>query len=482
MLELPGGSKSCSEESGMGSVKASGDESRIMLLAASNGGGEGALAATAKGQGCLLARALDALGDGLAVVDGRGVVSHLNRGFARLIGRSTEEVLGQNLAVLNPGSAVMEVVRTGRPLRDKTVWPGRGGEDLKGDIFPVWHGGRVVGAVALVRCSLVASSEEPGTPGALPEPFNHLVGKNERFLEALALAAQVAPTDATVLIMGESGVGKELLARAIHHSSRRRDKPLVKVNCAAIPETLLESELFGYVEGAFTGAKRGGRIGKFELANQGTLFLDEIGDMSLAMQAKLLRVIQEREIEKVGSNWTVKVDIRIIAATNQNLKQMVEAGRFREDLYYRLNVVEVHLPPLRERRDDIPLLAGHLLKHFNEVHHKNLSFSPEVIDLLVRHRWPGNVRELCNLVEHMVIVGDSALITPRHFPRSFELRAGPAGRGGEERKLGEQVAELERRALEEALRACNHNRTRAMELLGISRRTFYKKLKLHNLI
>ena len=306
--------------------------------------------------------------------------------------------------------------------------------------------------------------------------FSSIIGRSRPMRELFETLALVAPSDATVLITGESGTGKELVANAIHQNSPRRDKPFVKVNCAALHENLLESELFGHERGAFTGATAQ-RKGRFELAHGGTLFLDEIGDMSPATQAKVLRVLQEGEFERLGGSRTLKVDVRVIAATHRDLEAMVAEGAFRQDLYYRLSVVPVHLPPLRDRPEDIPLLAEHFLRIYAEKNRKAVAgFTPEAMDLLVRHPWPGNVRELQNAVERAVILCLGERVTPRELPPALQGAAAaapqapiPAG----PRTLKDAERELILRTLEQT----GGNRTRAAQILGISRQTLINKLK-----
>jgi len=285
----------------------------------------------------------------------------------------------------------------------------------------------------------------------------------------------VAPTDATVLITGESGTGKELIANAIHLNSDRRDRPFIKVNCAALPETLLESELFGHEKGAFTGAVSR-KKGRFELAHNASIFLDEIGEMPLSTQVKILRVLQEREFEPVGSGKTVKVDIRIIAATNKDLEEEIKEGRFREDLFYRLNVVSLNVPSLRERKDDIPLLADFFLKRYAEKNQRLIKgFSPRAMDLLMRYDWPGNARELENVIERAVILSRDNSITPGVFPRGIQ--------GLDENNEmmfivpGKSLKEVERQMIIRTLDETGGNRTHAADILGISRRTLQLKLK-----
>jgi transcriptional regulator with GAF, ATPase, and Fis domain len=286
---------------------------------------------------------------------------------------------------------------------------------------------------------------------------------------------QVADSRTTVLITGESGTGKELVAKALHYNSGRRDRPFVALNCAALPETLIESELFGHEKGSFTDATAR-RVGQFELANSGTLFLDEIGDLSPMTQAKLLRVLQEREFTRIGGVQAIKVDVRIVAATNKNLEELVRKGQFREDLYYRINVIALYLPPLRERGEDIPLLAKHFLsKRIEEDNRPNQEFSKEAIDLLTRYPWPGNVREMENIIEQAFIWSKgSDAVTPEHLPtilrndtRSSSLRDDTlAGR----LSLEKAVMEFEREIILDALKKNNYVQTHAATQLGISRR------------
>ena len=255
--------------------------------------------------------------------------------------------------------------------------------------------------------------------------FDGIVGDSRKMQEVFKIVERVASSNATVLVRGESGTGKELIARAVHYNSPRRDKPFIAVSCAALPETLLESELFGYEKGAFTGAV-GQKAGRFELAHRGTLFLDEIPDISPAMQVKMLRVLQEREFERVGGTKPVRVDVRLLAATNRDLEQAVANGEFRPDLYYRLQVIQIFLPPLRERREDIPALVEHFIEKFNKENGKNIKFvSPEAMDLLMKYNWPGNIRELENAIERGVVLADagSELITPDLLPISVQATA-----------------------------------------------------------
>jgi two-component system response regulator HydG len=302
-----------------------------------------------------------------------------------------------------------------------------------------------------------------------------VIGDSPAIRGVLALVRQVAPTAATVLIQGESGTGKELVARALHDLSHRRGKPFVRVNCAALPETLLESELFGYEKGAFTGAV-GRKDGRFQLADDGTLLLDEVGDLSLLTQAKLLRVLQEGEFEPLGATRTVKVDVRVVAATNQDLAQLVKEKRFREDLYYRLQVITVTVPPLRERREDILILAQHFLRRFATKNHREMEgFTEAALARLLEHSWPGNVRELEHVIERAVILGRGPLVDVGDLPETVS-QTEPSARIIPI-PLGMPLEEVEQRLIEETLRLTKGNKVLAAKLLGIASRTIYRKLK-----
>ena len=305
--------------------------------------------------------------------------------------------------------------------------------------------------------------------------FRDIVGKNYKMQEIFELIRTVADSDASVLILGESGTGKELIARAIHYSSRRAEKPFVSVSCSALPESLLESELFGYEKGAFTGAVRD-KPGRFEEANQGTLFLDEVGEMKPETQLHLLRVLQEREIRRLGGTGVIKVDVRIIAATNKNLERAVKEGSFREDLYYRLNVVTIQLPPLREREDDIPLLVERFLMKYNIKNNKNLEgISPKAIALLVQYHWPGNVRELENVIERAVVITKHRVIQTEDLPP--HIQSFQESKGIQPRKL----KEVEKEHIQHTLEENKWNISKASKVLGIDRSTLYKKIRQYGL-
>jgi two-component system response regulator HydG len=310
--------------------------------------------------------------------------------------------------------------------------------------------------------------------------IRNIIGKSRAMKDLLDMLAMVSPAEATVLITGESGTGKELIARCIHYNSPRKNHPMVVVNCAALTDTLLESELFGHEKGAFTGADKR-REGRFMQADKGTIFLDEIGETSPTMQAKLLRVIQEREIQRVGGEETLKVDVRILAATNRNLEEAVSKGKFREDLFYRLNVVTLDVPALRERRDDIPLLAQHFLEKYAAKNRKAVKgFTPQAMDLLIKYEWPGNVRELENAIERAVILLTGEHVSEKELPLAIAQAAGAV----QDHLLSataisdpRPLEEVEKEAILAALEAVGGNKSEAARRLGITRKTLHQKLK-----
>jgi len=312
--------------------------------------------------------------------------------------------------------------------------------------------------------------------------FESFISQSPKMEEALSLASRAADSKATILITGESGTGKEVLAKSIHHISSRKDKPFIAVNIPALPETLLESELFGHEKGAFTGAEKA-KKGRFELADKGTIFLDEIGDIPINLQVKLLRVIQEHQIEKLGSTEIVDIDVRIIAATHQNLEEKIKNGSFREDLYYRLNIVTIHIPPLRERKEDIvPLTEFFVEKYSKENGKPELSLSKEAIDLLIKYGFPGNVRELENIIERAVVLTRNTLITVNDLPNVVKgFRAEIAIAGKEKGNMVEQVDALEKKLIYDALKEANGNQSLAGRMLGITERNLRYKMQKYSI-
>ena len=441
----------------------------------------------------LLFQILDNIHDVVLVIDSDTTIVYANEAYAKILGVPVAKVLGRRLDIIEPKAAAIEILRTGKPSTGKDYLDSLG-IDVVGNSFPLYNGESIIGCVSTFKniTEVVELNRElQQTKGVadylkeqleqweqLPLSFKEYVGQNSNLKETLVLAAKVARTDSTVLIRGESGVGKEVLAKAVHNSSRRKDKPLIKVNCAAIPEDLIESELFGYEDGAFTGAKKGGKLGKFELAHSGTIFLDEIGDMSYTMQAKLLRVLQEKEFERVGGTKTIKIDIRVIAATNRDLESMIKKGTFRRDLYYRLNIVPLNLTPLRERKDDLMALSKTFLDQFARETGHELTLSPQVVRFFQEYDWPGNIRELQNVLEHASIVCSGVTIEIYHLPAQiipvnrdqYKIKNKPS-------TVKEIVASVEKELILSALVTYKNNRTKAMKALGFSRRVFYDKLR-----
>jgi DNA-binding NtrC family response regulator len=310
--------------------------------------------------------------------------------------------------------------------------------------------------------------------------FGNIIGKSKAMEEIFGLVKQIADSKSTVLVMGESGTGKELISRAIHYNSNRKNYPFVTINCAAIPETLIESELFGHEKGAFTNAIEK-KLGRFEIAHLGTLFLDEIGELSLATQAKILRFLEEKEFNRVGGSKTIKVDVRLITATNRDLNQLLKKGVFREDLYYRINVVPLIIPPLRERKEDIPVLLDHFIKKYNDEGKKRVKgISKEALELMMNYEWPGNVRELENLIERVIALTSNEYIQPDELP--IALTNISEINGLKESILSGKVSflkaeeEFERRIILDALKKANYVQSHAAEILGISRRILKYKM------
>lgn len=401
--------------------------------------------------------------------------------------------------IIESGASLLDVLHSGAPIvRDKqfiqTVQ-----RYVSVRMFPLTLNGKLVGAASIFRDTTEVNrlNLELKRTAQMAEEYDrqlkaqailkqgNIIGESHSFVSCVMKASAIAGSDATVLLRGESGVGKEVFARLIFQNSPRKDKPFIAMNCAAIPESLIESELFGYEDGAFTGARRGGQMGKFQLAEGGTLFLDEIGDMPLPMQAKLLRVLQEGEIEKLGRQRPIKVDVRLIAATNQPLEQMIAEGRFRQDLFYRLNVVPIEIPPLREREHDVALLAVHYLDKYNQKYRKQVRLSEDVFQLFLQYHWPGNVRELQNVIERCVVLCERGTVMPADLPAGIfqSVRENPtvptfASMPAQlPERLDEAVAACQRAVILSALSKCGKNRQRAAELLGIPLRTFYRKIK-----
>ncbi|MBD1382645.1 sigma-54 interaction domain-containing protein [Metabacillus arenae] len=445
------------------------------------------------------------INDGILVIDHQGFVRHINPEYTQITG-VTPDIIGKRLKDYRPGAQLPET------LADKKcrvgVYRKTDNREYIVDMAPIIVNDKIIGAVSVCKSltEVHKLSQELKKKGEKLEQlqkkmnslyqakytFKQIIGRSGGLREAVYVAERVAESDLAILITGESGTGKELFAQAIHNESSRKNKPFIPVNCAAIPSTLLESELFGYGDGAFTNAKKGGKIGLFEIANNGTIFLDEIGDMSYDLQAKLLRVLQERKIRRVGETAERSIDVRIIAATHRDLQQLVKKNRFREDLFYRLNVIRLQVPPLRERKEDIPDLVNSML-HSSAM---NLSFehyppSPYTIDrqtlkILLSYEWPGNVRELKNVIDYASCMAEGTEIKVQHLPELI-MKKGihlfePVTPSNQ--TLQEAMEEAESKFIQQTLKRFGSDieeKKKAAKALGISLATLYNKLKRYHI-
>jgi PAS domain S-box-containing protein len=423
---------------------------------------------------------LDSIADGVFTVDRDWKITYFNRAAEEITGISSEEAVGRpcyevfRASICEEGCCLRETLKTGEPGLHKSAYIIRhDGRRLPISISTAVlkdEAGKTVGGVETFRNLSVLETLRKELKQRYT--FHDIVSKNKKMQELFDILPQVALSDATVLIEGESGTGKELFARAIHDLSSRRQGPLVTVNCGALPDTLLESELFGHKAGAFTGAAADHR-GRFSLADSGTIFLDEIGDVSPALQVRLLRVLQEKTFEPLGSSKTEKVDARVIAATNHELKKLVSEGTFREDLFYRINVVSLSIPPLRKRREDIPLLVEHFIDHFNRLQGKEVAnVSPEALNILMNHKFPGNVRELMNAIEHAFVLCPGGVLLPEHLPEPLRPKE-----PRQKKTSPLSLADLEAEMIREALAQNNHNRAATARQLGIHKTTLWRKMR-----
>jgi PAS domain S-box-containing protein len=444
---------------------------------------------------------IDSTQDAISVVDENGLGMLFNPAYTRLTGLKEDDVLKKPAAVdIAQGESMhMQVLRTGRPVKNVPMKIGPGRREVLVDVAPIVVDSAIKGSVAVIHdiSDLRRLSEELDSARQLLRhmgaryTFDDIVGVSPILLEAVEQAKRAASTPATVLLQGESGTGKELFAHALHQAGHRAKWPFIRVNCAAIPETLMESQLFGYVEGAFTGARRGGHKGYFAEADGGTIFLDEISEINIAVQAKLLRVLQEKEITPVGSSRPVPVNVRVIAATNADLEILVKKGSFRGDLYYRLNVVPICIPSLRQRREDIPLLLHFTMRKLNQEYGRNVEgITPAAMSLFCDYDWPGNVRELENILGRAIInmrPGEK-LVDAGHVPLPAGAQALSDGGKRELERLLDDNAGLsdihgawEKAVLQQVLEQTGGNRTRAAQVLKISVRQLYNKLKKYKL-
>jgi PAS domain S-box-containing protein len=462
--------------------------------------------ADAKGSVEILETILESTYDGIVVVNKEGIITKFNQAYQRFLGIDEKDALGKHVADVIENTRMHIVVKSGKPEIGE-VQKIQGHEMVVMRI-PIYKDGEVAGAVGKVlfrdlkEIKALASKlditirelkyykKELMRLKGSRYTFKNIVGNSAKMKQVKELARLAASSNSNVLIRGDSGTGKELFAHAIHDSSLRRYGAFIRVNCAAIPANLLEAELFGYEGGAFTGAKKEGKPGKFELAQGGTIFLDEIGDMPGEMQVKLLRVLQEKEVERVGGDKVIRLDVRIIAATNRNLEEMVVKGEFRQDLYYRLNVLKIEIPPLRELKEDIELLSEKILAELNDELGTSIhGIDDEVITILQSYHWPGNIRELKNVLERAVNICKSSVILKKHLPLYLlelalvekKAREVLHFQDGETYSLDSVLARAEKLAIERALQRTNNNRKKAAELLGIHRSGLYQKMNRYNL-
>lgn len=456
---------------------------------------------------------INLLAERIVVVDGDGIILYINEAYCEFLGTTVVEAINRPVQDVIENTRMHIVAKTGQ--KELAAVHPINGSEMVANRFPLVVDGEIVGALGTVmfrnpeewrmyKTKIQNLAEELKYYKTKVEKelkskyhFHDLIGNSASFLNTKKLAERISASNSSVLLTGESGTGKELFAHAIHNDSGRSSLPFVAINCASIPEHLLESELFGYDEGAFTGAKRGGKKGQFEVANNGTLFLDEIGDMPLSMQSKLLRVLQEKEVQRVGGQKSIPIDVRIIAATHRDLEKMVEEGKFRQDLYYRLNVIKIEIPPLRKRKEDIPLISMTLLKKMEgKFFRRGIELSTKVNQRLMLHTWPGNIRELENVLERAINVLDGKLIDVHHLPlylRDQELVTCHMKESNAIMKdplvnkklpispLKDTLANAEREALQQALVVTNGNKQDAAKLLGIGKTSFYEKCKLYDI-
>lgn len=426
---------------------------------------------------------IDSISEGVVALDKNGNIVESNAKLQKMFHLSKSELHGTNVAeVFKKPLSLLDVLANGREFFDRE-------ENIAGKVFSISSmttgrkivndQGEVVGAVGIIKERKEVYRLVNRLAGAKAVfTFQSIVHGDQQMAKTISMAEAVAQTDTRVLLEGESGTGKELFAQAIHNASQRQSGPFVAVNCSAIPRELIESELFGYVEGAFTGAKKGGKPGKFELADGGTLFLDEVNSMPLDMQVKLLRVLQQNEVTRLGGEQAVPINVRIIAASNKSLEELVKEGHFRLDLFYRLGVVVLRIPPLRDRIKDIPMLFCHLLKKITEQTGKSFKYSlDELTPLLCSYDWPGNVRELENFIERAAVLAHDGEITAEHFPDKIKAKVGEKTGGPSNNYL----AIKEREAIGKVLELYNGNISKAARSLGISRNTLYTKIKAYGL-
>lgn len=440
---------------------------------------------------------LDNIYNGVMITDPEGKIIFFSKTYGNFLGIDPKGTIGKHCTEVIENTRMHIVAKTGVPEIDQPH-PIKG-QDMVVQRIPIKLNGKLLAVYGQVMFKNVRDvhtlarklnvleskvefyEKELENLRSSKYTINNIVGKSEKIVELKRLALKAAKTNAPVLLIGESGTGKELFAHAIHHASDRRTHPFIRLNCAAIPKDLLEAELFGYEPGAFTGAGPKGKPGKFELAHRGSIFLDEISDLPPEMQPKLLRVLEEKEMERLGGTRLTKCNFRLIAATHENLERCVEEGRFRKDLYYRLNVIPIHIPPLRERKEDIPFISEHLIQIINKDLGTHVTeISPEVINIFQHYDWPGNVRELANILERIIYITEGDTIQFRHLP-FFLQRMQEGSLKLQPSSLKNLREDMEKEALLHAIRISNDNKNKAAKLLGIHRTALYKKMKRLNI-
>lgn len=438
----------------------------------------------------------DNVHEGICIIDNKGIVCIWGRGSEKLYGIKKAEIIGKKLEDFFPTALLLKVLKTKKPVENIIHSP-RKNTYVNISALPLIKNDKLIGVVSterdvseitnlsreleLTKEKLDYLQVEVRKMNEDKFSFGNIVGKSKIMTMTIDRAYQVAPTTTSVLISGESGTGKEVFARAVHQSSGR-EGAFIAINCSAIPESLFESEMFGYESGAFTGALSKGKIGKIEIANGGTLFLDEIGDMPIHMQAKLLRVLQEKQLMRVGGDKSISLDVRIISATHRNLEEMVKAGTFREDLYYRLNVVNIKLPSLSERIEDVPIFVKIFMEEFcRENHIKVPNISPDILNKMMNYSWPGNIRELKNMVEHLVVFSKDGEVQDETLPDYINCKGDRQECLRNSKNLNQLIRKTEVKAIHDAMKEVENNKQQAAKVLGIPRSTLYYKLKFYEL-
>lgn len=429
----------------------------------------------------------------LVMIDSEGLIVNINNAYIKFLGISKEDAIGKYVTDMINNTRLHIVIKTGEPEIAQIQFINE--HESVTSRIPLFKDGKIIGAIGMVmfrnrnEVNMLnmkfekAIKERDSYKERLmkiqgySDAVDNIVGNNICILKLKDTIRRLSNSDSTVLITGETGTGKEVFANAIHETSKRKDNNFVKINCAAIPENILESELFGYEEGAFTGAKKGGKMGKFELADKGTIFLDEIGDMGIGMQSKILRVLQERVVDRVGGNLPKSVDVRVIAATNQNLNEKINKGEFREDLFFRLNVLSIEIPPLRNRQDDISVLCEYFIEKYSKKFGIYIEkIEDDAMSYLENYSWPGNIRELENVIERAYNFVESCYISKKQLPERILSRK--TYRKG---NLTKKMEEYEKEIIEEALDNCQGNKSNAAKILGINRSNLYQKIAKYQL-